>query len=119
MSSGHPGDGSVDPPWTGNPYSALALHPSQERQSGAALAPKASRFPWWLNPLGWLAVGLILVYRRAVPTAWKRHCIYTPTCSLYGLRSVQKYGVFRGTLRTWARLRRCNAVLYLGGPDTP
>ncbi|WP_082207036.1 membrane protein insertion efficiency factor YidD [Corallococcus macrosporus] len=107
------------PPWEGNAYSALALHPPRARQSGEALAVEASRFPWWLNPLAWLAVGLILVYRRAVPAAWKRQCIYTPTCSRYGLRAIQKYGLFRGALRTWGRIRRCNGVLYLGGQDAP
>ncbi|GHG68395.1 membrane protein insertion efficiency factor YidD [Comamonas sp. JC664] len=107
------------PPWEGNAYSALALHPPQERQPGDAQSAEASRFPWWLNPLAWLAVALILIYRSAVPTAWKRQCIYTPTCSLYGLRSIQKHGLFRGAIRTLSRIRRCNGVLYLGGPDAP
>ncbi|RKI02993.1 membrane protein insertion efficiency factor YidD [Corallococcus sp. AB030] len=66
-----------------------------------------------------VAVGLVLLYRHAVPHRWKRQCIYTPTCSMYGLQSLKKYGLWRGGLRTRARIRRCNDVLFLGGTDLP
>ncbi|MFP2897242.1 membrane protein insertion efficiency factor YidD [Corallococcus sp. 4LFB] len=107
------------PPWEGNPYSALALFPEEARELQAAPAPHPARLPWWLNPLCLVAVGLVLLYRHAVPHRWKRQCIYTPTCSMYGLQSLQKYGLWRGGLRTWARIQRCNDVLFLGGTDLP
>ncbi|MBZ4335859.1 membrane protein insertion efficiency factor YidD [Corallococcus interemptor] len=107
------------PPWEGNPYSALALFPEASRELQAAPAPRPTRLPWWLDPLCLVAVALILLYRHAVPHRWKRQCIYTPTCSLYGLQSLQKYGLWRGGLHTWARIRRCNDVLFLGGTDLP
>lgn len=119
MSEGLPAGHVTAVPLAENPYSALSLYPPGERQAGAAMPAPAARLPWWLNPLAWLAVGLILLYRNVLPDGWKRHCIYTPTCSLYGLRSIQKYGLVRGVARTWARIRRCNGVLYLGGVDAP
>ncbi|MCK8501491.1 membrane protein insertion efficiency factor YidD [Myxococcus fulvus] len=114
-----PSPHSQSNPWEGNEYSALARFPPPVRSSPDSASPPASRWHWWLNPLAWLVVGLILLYRHLLPNAWKRHCIYTPTCSLYGLRSIQRYGVARGSARTWARIRRCNGALYLGGVDEP
>jgi putative membrane protein insertion efficiency factor len=119
MRSGLPAHGAHDGSGAGNPYSALALYPVPAPHAGETLTEAGSRMPWWLNPLAWLAVGLILAYRHMLPGAWKRHCIYSPTCSLYGLRSIQKYGLLRGVARTWARIRRCNGVLFLGGCDEP
>lgn len=106
-------------PWEGNEYSALARFPPPERRTQPPAPSPGTRLPWWLNPLAWLAVGLILLYRHLLPDAWKRHCIYTPTCSRYGLLSIQKHGLTRGVMHTWARIRRCNGVLYLGGEDAP
>lgn len=121
MNPGLPSTGAETPtpPWEGNPYSALALFPAEAREPPEALPPRPTRLPWWLNPLCLLAVGLILLYRHVLPHRWKRQCIYTPTCSLYGLQSLRKYGLLRGALRTRARIRRCNDTLFLGGVDLP
>jgi putative membrane protein insertion efficiency factor len=119
MNPSLPGHGAHGGTGAANPYSALALYPVLERHAGEPQPEAGSKWPWWLNPLAWFAVGFILAYRHLLPGAWKRHCIYSPTCSLYGLRSIQKYGLLRGVARTWARIRRCNGVLFLGGPDEP
>lgn len=110
---------SPPPPWEGNPYSALARLPGEAHAHPETVAAAPSALPWWLNPLCTLSVGLILLYRHGLPHRWKRQCIYTPTCSLYGLRSLQRYGLLRGTWRTWARIQRCNDTMFLGGNDPP
>ncbi|NBD14461.1 MULTISPECIES: membrane protein insertion efficiency factor YidD [Corallococcus] len=107
------------PPEEGHPYSALALFPAEAREAQPAPAPQPARLPWWLNPPCLLVVALILLYRHAVPHRWKRECIYAPTCSMYGLQSLQRYGLLRGGLRAWARIRRCDDVRFLGGTDLP
>lgn len=113
------GEASEPPAWAGNPYSALALYPPVEPRVEQGTPARAALLPWWLNPLAVLALAFIAFYRHVIPNAWKRQCIYTPTCSMYGWRSIQKYGLVRGSARTWMRIRRCNAVLFQGGHDEP
>ncbi|MFP2961771.1 membrane protein insertion efficiency factor YidD [Myxococcus sp. 1LA] len=45
--------------------------------------------------------------------------MYSPTCSLYGLRAIFKYGPLWGGGRAWHRIRRCDAMRSLGGQDEP
>jgi putative membrane protein insertion efficiency factor len=109
----------VASPWADNPFSALAIYPLALHRTTAAAPAARARLPWWLNPPACAALALILMYRVLIPAAWKRRCIYTPTCSCYGLRSIQKYGLLRGSLRTWHRVGRCNGTRFLGGSDEP
>jgi putative membrane protein insertion efficiency factor len=46
-------------------------------------------------------------------------CRFTPSCSLYGLQSIRRYGALRGGLRTIARIARCNPLTPLGTRDEP
>ena len=101
-----------------NPYSALERFPP-EAQKVPQSAPARSWLPWWLSPLALVLVGAIESYRRFLPNHLKRHCIYVPTCSQYGLECVKKYGGVRGSIRTWARIRRCNGAMFSGGEDLP
>ena len=41
-------------------------------------------------------------------------CRFEPTCGSYSALVVQKYGVFKGFLKTFDRLQRCNNLHYLG-----
>lgn len=109
-------------PWAENPHSALALY--GDALPAALLAPAAkpsqlARWPWWLNPFVCAALALILLYQMAIPTSWKRRCIYSPSCSRYAASTLRMYGFVKGVLRTWARLQRCNGALYCGGDDPP
>ncbi|MBJ6760690.1 membrane protein insertion efficiency factor YidD [Myxococcaceae bacterium JPH2] len=107
------------PPWAGNPYSALALSSRRSSKAPTSASPAVASWPWWLNPLCLFAMACVLVYRHAVPHAWKRRCIYTPTCSMYGLQALRRYGFWRGAWRTWTRIQRCNDTLFQGGVDAP
>ena len=43
-------------------------------------------------------------------------CRYTPSCSIYMLQSVKRFGIIKGTIMGTARLLRCRKS-FLGGPD--
>lgn len=43
--------------------------------------------------------------RRFYPNGF---CRFYPTCSEYSLSAIHKYGVFRGTIKTFWRILRCN-----------
>jgi putative membrane protein insertion efficiency factor len=81
--------------------------------------PRPARLPWWVNPLAWTLVAVIEAYRRLVPDRVKRQCIYSPTCSAFGLAAVKRYGAVRGAVETVRRIRRCNSAMYQGGVDPP
>ena len=65
-----------------------------------------------------LLLAVIRFYRKHLskynlPT---QHCIYTPTCSEYGLEAIEKYGALKGGLLTVWRILRCNPF-HRGGYD--
>ena len=65
-----------------------------------------------------LLLAVIRFYRKhlskyKLPTP---HCIYTPTCSEYGLEAIEKYGALKGGLLTVWRILRCNPF-HRGGYD--
>ena len=59
---------------------------------------------------------LIKFYRLFISPFLGKNCIYSPTCSEYGLLALKKYGVFKGTYLTVRRILRCNS-LFKGGYD--
>jgi putative membrane protein insertion efficiency factor len=40
----------------------------------------------------------------------KKICVFTPSCSHFGLYSIKKYGVFYGILMTSDRIQRCHGL---------
>lgn len=59
---------------------------------------------------------LILFYKKYVSATLHANCIYTPTCSMYTLDAIEKYGALRGIIMGAARILRCNP-LSKGGFD--
>lgn len=47
------------------------------------------------------------------------HCIYTPTCSQYGLEAIEKYGALKGGFLTLWRILRCNPFSKGGYDPVP
>lgn len=90
-----------------------------------------------------LAIGAVAVYDATVPTRreistrglslairqYRRHvsprlagtiqCRFVPTCSAYGLGSVEKHGALRGGWKAVKRIARCNPSTKLGTVDLP
>ncbi|MCA1848605.1 MAG: membrane protein insertion efficiency factor YidD [Actinobacteria bacterium] len=55
-----------------------------------------------------VGVALIKVYRRVVSPMLPRSCRFTPSCSLYTLQAIEKYGLLRGGFMGARRLLRCH-----------
>ena len=55
-----------------------------------------------------LIIGLIQIYRRYVSPMLPPTCRYEPSCSLYTVQAIEKYGVFRGLFKGTLRVLRCH-----------
>ena len=64
-----------------------------------------------------LFILMIKFYQKYIsPLKRTPSCIYTPTCSLYALEALEKYGAFKGTYLAVRRLLRCHPF-HKGGYD--
>ena len=59
---------------------------------------------------------LIKIYRLFISPLLGKNCIYTPSCSEYGILALRKHGIFKGSFLTAKRILRCNS-LFKGGYD--
>ncbi len=67
-----------------------------------------------------ICIGLIRLYQKYLsPMKMRYHCIYTPTCSQYGIEAIEKYGVLKGGLLTAWRILRCNPFAKGGYDPVP
>jgi len=53
-------------------------------------------------------ITLIKGYRRFVSPMLPQSCRFTPSCSLYTLQAIEKYGLLKGILMGARRLLRCH-----------
>lgn len=51
---------------------------------------------------------LIVLYKKTLSPIIGTGCIYTPTCSMYTLDAIYKYGVIIGIIKGFFRILRCN-----------
>ncbi|MCH1443789.1 MAG: membrane protein insertion efficiency factor YidD [Flavobacteriaceae bacterium] len=59
---------------------------------------------------------LIKIYRLFISPLLGKNCIYTPSCSEYGIIALRKHGIFKGSFLTAKRILKCNS-LFKGGYD--
>lgn len=67
------------------------------------------------------ARGLILgvrFYQVFIGPLLGKHCRFTPSCSVYFIEAVEKYGAIRGSWKGLCRIGRCNPWCE-GGHDPP
>jgi putative membrane protein insertion efficiency factor len=69
----------------------------------------------WLMPRN-LLVAFILAWRKIISPLYGNVCRYYPSCSAYGLGSIQQHGLIYGSLLTTWRILRCNPFTK-GGVD--
>jgi len=62
-----------------------------------------------------VAAGLIRLYQLAA-SPFPSPCRFTPSCSMYTLEAVNRYGVVRGTWQGIRRILRCHPFAN-GGHD--
>ena len=67
---------------------------------------------------GWILIGMVEVYRWTLSPLLGRHCRFEPSCSVYFIGSVRKYGAIRGAFRGAMRICRCHPW-HPGGYDPP
>ncbi|MCE5302062.1 MAG: membrane protein insertion efficiency factor YidD [Planctomycetaceae bacterium] len=66
----------------------------------------------------WTLIGLVHLYQKLISPALGPRCRFEPSCSVYFIESVRKYGAVRGFLRGAWRILRCNPW-NRGGYDPP
>ncbi len=54
------------------------------------------------------SMAMIGAYRRFISPMLPPACRFTPSCSLYMLQAIEKYGVLRGGVMGTRRLLRCH-----------
>ena len=54
------------------------------------------------------SVALIRGYRRFISPTLPPSCRFTPSCSLYTLQAIEKYGLLRGGFMGARRVLRCH-----------
>lgn len=52
--------------------------------------------------------GFILLYKKTLSHVVGRNCIYTPTCSMYTLDAIERYGALIGIVKGAKRIMRCH-----------
>jgi hypothetical protein len=57
---------------------------------------------------GYLFLGIIRIYQKAISPFLGANCRYTPTCSEYGTEAIKKYGPFKGGLMALKRILSCH-----------
>ncbi|MGQ9609272.1 MAG: membrane protein insertion efficiency factor YidD [bacterium] len=57
-----------------------------------------------------LFIGMIRFYQIFISTQDIPVCNFTPSCSQFGIESIQEFGIIRGILMTSDRLQRCNGM---------
>jgi putative membrane protein insertion efficiency factor len=63
-----------------------------------------------------VAIAPILAYQRFISPALPRRCKYEPTCSLYAVQAIRRFGILRGLVLAVWRVLRCNPFSH-GGFD--
>ncbi|NLC17906.1 MAG: membrane protein insertion efficiency factor YidD [Clostridiales bacterium] len=64
-----------------------------------------------------ILIALIKAYRKYIsPLKRTQSCIYTPTCSLYAIEALERYGAIKGTYLAVRRILRCHPF-HKGGYD--
>ena len=53
-------------------------------------------------------IALIKAYKRVISPMLPASCRFTPSCSLYTLQAIEKYGLLRGGWMGARRLLRCH-----------
>lgn len=55
-----------------------------------------------------LLIKVFKFYKKRISPLLPRACIYTPTCSEYGIEAVKRFGAIKGLALTMWRILRCN-----------
>lgn len=51
---------------------------------------------------------ILRMYKRHTSRILPPSCRFYPTCSMYAIEAIEKYGIFKGGLKAILRILRCN-----------
>jgi putative membrane protein insertion efficiency factor len=60
---------------------------------------------------------LIKIYVGFISPFFPSSCRFEPTCSIYALEAIKKFGAFKGTYLSIKRILRCNPFCKKNGYD--
>lgn len=80
---------------------------------------KGNEFVKYTDTFKVIASSLIRVYQIIISPQQGEVCIFSPSCSHYGLEVIKRYGFLQGTLMISDRLQRCNYCASGKYPLTP
>ena len=59
------------------------------------------------SSVSWLLIRAIHIYRRLIPSAWKRCCLFRESCSLHVERMARDEGAWAALVALWRRGKAC------------
>ena len=66
-----------------------------------------------------LLIGIIRFYKKYISPALPPACRFHPTCSVYAIQAIERFGVLRGGLLAVWRVLRCNPFCKGGNDPVP
>ena len=66
-----------------------------------------------------VAILLIRLYQRLIPTHYRGACRYTPTCSAFACEAIERHGVLAGLYLAARRVLRCHPLGSSGYDPVP
>jgi putative membrane protein insertion efficiency factor len=67
----------------------------------------------------WLAVWTLRTYKRWISPLFPPSCRYVPTCSVYAMEAIERFGVLRGGFMAAWRILRCHPFVTGGYDPVP
>lgn len=64
-----------------------------------------------------LILNLIKFYQKTLAKKVGGHCVFVPSCSVYAIEAIEKYGFWKAIFMIWKRILRCRPPN--GGYDFP
>ncbi|MDR2599993.1 MAG: membrane protein insertion efficiency factor YidD [Oscillospiraceae bacterium] len=55
-----------------------------------------------------ILIGIVRFYRKHLSSPTQSKCRFIPTCSVYSLEALEKYGATKGSMLTIKRIFRCH-----------
>ena len=80
--------------------------------------PSREAQPVSVSALAWVLILCVRCYQVMLGPVLGGHCRFTPSCSVYFIQAVQKYGAIAGAVKGLGRLCRCHPF-HPGGHDPP